>query len=105
MTKSTWDTGQSVPSGNLIANATIRYGAQFALDDLTVQNSLDQQMQQAAADQNTPVVEYGAPMCQSAAAITPAQRDEWWKWALGAGVISFTAYMLYRTVTINAGVR
>ena len=31
--------------------------------------------------------------------VTVQQRDDWWKWALGAGIISVGAYAIYQHVT------
>ena len=80
------DAAQSSNS-ELIANATIRYGALFALED---------------GNASMPNVVYGAPDNQNNGQITPEQRDEWWKWAFGAGVVSAVAYMLYQSVTMKS---
>jgi hypothetical protein len=52
-------------------------------------------------ESDTVNIEYGAPLpgggttC-SACATAAATRDDWWKWALGAGVVSVAAYALYQ---------
>jgi hypothetical protein len=49
---------------------------------------------------NTEVV-YAAPSPEPPVGqqVTPEQRDDWWKWAVGAGVVSLAAYGIYKLVT------
>jgi hypothetical protein len=68
-----------------IGDAVMVYGVQTAKEEL---------------DMSAPVVEYGAPFSPTQPGpVAPAQRDAWWKWAVGAGVVSVAAYGIYLVVT------
>lgn len=76
-----------VDSSGAINNAVIRYGAQFAVDDVLPSNGQQSPSAILPSETNT---------------ISREQRDQWWKWALGAGVVTAVAYMLYKSTTMQS---
>jgi hypothetical protein len=71
-----------------IQGAVMRYGVDIAIDAHTTSGGM---------------VVYAAPLPTTVhgatATISPADRDEWWKWAAGAGLVSMAAYIVYLKVT------
>lgn len=81
----------------------MRYGVQAALTDTGFTANIGGQSFTAswAAQSGMQEIVYGAPMpSQTTQPVYTAQaRDEWWKWAAGAGLVSMAAYIIYQKVT------
>ena len=75
-----------------VGDATMVYGVQTGL--LDYYNPPDAMTDDASG---FVTVEYGAPHGQQV--VTVQQRDDWWKWALGAGIVTVGAYAIYQHVT------
>ena len=66
-----------------IAHAAIMYGAQIGMDEPRCRGP--------RCGGTGP----GMPWQQEAPYVSRQERDDWWKWAVGGGIVSVLAYRLY----------
>ena len=87
-----------------IGSAVIVYGAQTAIGEAHVASGNWGAAVYAAPFPAQPPLVQPAPTWQQQAQVISGQvqatdRDEWWKWAAGIGLVSMAAYIVYQKVT------